>query len=76
MAVAPAWRRAGLASAVVRLLGEAAPARGFDRFTAVYLADNHPVAELLDDAGGRQVIAESLAEAEVLSSEAQSTSAW
>ncbi|MEU5265818.1 GNAT family N-acetyltransferase [Amycolatopsis sp. NPDC021455] len=76
VAVDPAWRRAGLASALVRLLGEAALARGFDRFTAVYFADNRPVAELLDDAGGCQVIAEGLAEAEVLLSEAQSTSAW
>lgn len=82
VAVTPAWRRVGLASALVRLLGEAALSRGFDRFTAVYFADNKPVAELLDDAGGRQVIAEGLAEAEVVLRKAyrrptgQSTSAW
>ncbi|MET8997490.1 GNAT family N-acetyltransferase [Amycolatopsis sp. NPDC004169] len=64
--VTPGWRRAGLASVLVRLLGEAALSRGFERFTAVYFADNQPVAELLDDAGGRQVIAEGLAEAEVV----------
>ena len=66
VAVAPAWRRVGLASALVHLLSEVALSRGFDRFTAYYFADNRPVAELLDDAGGRQVIAEGLAEAEVL----------
>lgn len=71
-AVTPAWRRVGLASALVHMLGEAALDRGFDRFTAVYFADNRPVQELLDDAGGRQVIAEGLAEAEVLLHEAQS----
>ncbi|WP_410642403.1 GNAT family N-acetyltransferase [Amycolatopsis sp. lyj-346] len=65
VAVDPAWRRVGLATALVHLLGEAALDRGFDRFTALYFADNRPVAELLDDAGGKQVIAAGLAEAEV-----------
>jgi GNAT superfamily N-acetyltransferase len=78
VAVTPAWRRIGLASALVQFLGEAALARGFDRFTAVYFADNRPVSELLDVAGGRQVIAAGLAEAEVLlhSDRAQSMRAW
>jgi predicted GNAT family acetyltransferase len=66
VAVTPAWRRVGLASALVHLLSEVALSRGFDRFTEYYFADNRPVAELLDDAGGRQVIAEGLAAAEVL----------
>ncbi|WIY02031.1 GNAT family N-acetyltransferase [Amycolatopsis mongoliensis] len=65
VAVDPAWRRVGLASALVHMLGEAALARGFDRFTALYFADNLPVSELLDDAGGRRVIAAGVAEAEV-----------
>ncbi|GAB3163578.1 hypothetical protein GCM10027258_84160 [Amycolatopsis stemonae] len=65
VAVAPAWRRVGLATALLHMLGLAALERGFDRFTAVYFADNKPVAELLDWAGGKHVIAEGLAEAEV-----------
>lgn len=65
IAVAPAWRRVGLASALLHMLGLAALERGFDRFTAVYSADNRPVAELLDYARGRRVIAEGVAEAEV-----------
>ncbi|MEV6877596.1 GNAT family N-acetyltransferase [Amycolatopsis sp. NPDC051128] len=78
LAVTPDWRRAGLASALVQFLGEAALTRGFDRFTAVYFADNRPVTELLDNAGGRQVIAKGLAEAEVLlrTAQAQSMRAW
>ena len=65
IAVAPAWRRVGLASALLHMLGLAALERGFDRFTAVYSADNRPVAELLDYARGRKVIEEGVAEAEV-----------
>jgi GNAT superfamily N-acetyltransferase len=65
IAVAPGWRRVGLASALLHMLGLAALERGFDRFTAVYSADNRPVAELLDYARGRRVIGEGVAEAEV-----------
>ncbi|WP_284741999.1 GNAT family N-acetyltransferase [Amycolatopsis sp. RTGN1] len=65
IAVAPGWRRVGLASALLHMLGLAALERGFERFTAVYSADNRPVAELLDYARGRRVIAEGVAEAEV-----------
>jgi GNAT superfamily N-acetyltransferase len=65
IAVAPAWRRVGLASALLHMLGLAALERGFDRFTAVYSADNRPVAELLDYTRGRKVIEEGVAEAEV-----------
>ncbi|OXM45423.1 GNAT family N-acetyltransferase [Amycolatopsis alba] len=63
--VLPGWRRVGLASALVRMLGEAALRHGFDRFTATYLADNRPVAELLEEAGARQVIASGIANASV-----------
>ncbi|NKQ51832.1 GNAT family N-acetyltransferase [Amycolatopsis sp. K13G38] len=63
--VAPDWRRAGLATALLRMLAEAALARGFRRFTAVYLADNRDVEELLDEAHGTRVIAKGLAEATV-----------
>lgn len=54
VAVAPAWRRIGLASTLVHMLGRTAVDRGFDRFTAVHSADNCPVAELLNDARGRR----------------------
>ncbi|WIX98240.1 GNAT family N-acetyltransferase [Amycolatopsis mongoliensis] len=63
--VDPAWRRAGLATALVRMLAEAAVAHGFTRFTATYFADNVPVSELLDEAGGKRVIAHGIAEAVV-----------
>jgi len=52
VAVDPAWRRAGLATILVRLLAQAAVARGIHTFTAEYLADNQPVAALLADAEG------------------------
>ncbi|GAB3477593.1 GNAT family N-acetyltransferase [Amycolatopsis cihanbeyliensis] len=60
-----AWRRLGGASALVRMLGEAAAQRGFTRFTATYLAANRPVAELLDDVGAKQVIADGIGEMEL-----------
>ncbi|MFD9890904.1 GNAT family N-acetyltransferase [Amycolatopsis sp. NPDC059027] len=63
--VDPAWRRAGVATALLRLLAEAALRHGYDRFTATYLADNRPVAELLDEAGGKRAIAEGIAEGTV-----------
>ena len=63
--VDPAWRRQGLATALLRMLAEAALARGFHEFTAIYLADNRPVADLLDEAHGRRTIAEGIAEATV-----------
>ncbi len=64
--VDPAWRRVGLASALVRLLGEAALQRGVHEFTAAYLAENRPVAALLAHAdGGRQLIAQGITELNV-----------
>ena len=60
--VDPAWRRVGLATALIRMLAEAALARGIHQFTATYLPSNRPVAELLDDVGGERVIALGLAE--------------
>lgn len=65
VAVAPEWRRAGLATALVRLLAEAALARGITRFSATYLAENRQVAGLLNEAGARQTIADGIAEAVV-----------
>jgi RimJ/RimL family protein N-acetyltransferase len=51
VAVAPAWRDAGLATELVRLLAQAAIERGIHAFTGTYLAENHPVAALISDAG-------------------------
>jgi RimJ/RimL family protein N-acetyltransferase len=53
VAVTPAWRRVGLATALVELLAEAALDRGIQAFSAFYLADNRPVTALLDLVGSR-----------------------
>jgi len=65
VAVKPGWRRVGLASALVTKLAEAASRHGFRALTATYLADNRPVADLLDLAGARRVITDGLADAVV-----------
>jgi len=64
VAVSPAWRRAGLAAALISLLAEAAAKRGIRTFTASYIAENRPVAALVQDAGGLgdQVIEHGIAE--------------
>ena len=49
--VKPAWRRAGLASTMLTILEAAAKDRGIERFTAVYLAENHAAAGVLAGAG-------------------------
>lgn len=49
--VNPAWRRLGLASDLLRLLAEAARARGIRRLVALYLQDNQAMATLLAKAG-------------------------
>ena len=51
VAVDPAWRRVGLATALVRLLAEAAAARGITQFTATYFAHNVDVASIINDTG-------------------------
>ena len=62
--VRPEWRRVGLATALVLLLAQAAVERGFHTFSAAYLAENKPVAALVEDADGlgRQVIRQGIAE--------------
>lgn len=52
VAVDPVWRRVGLATALVEMLAEAALDRGIHTFSAYYLAENRPVAALLDLAAG------------------------
>jgi RimJ/RimL family protein N-acetyltransferase len=58
IAVDPAWRRLGLATALVELLAQAALDHGIHEFSACYLAQNRPVAALLalGDGTGRQQI--------------------
>lgn len=63
--VDPGWRRVGLATALVHLLGEAALTRGITTFTAYSLADNRPVAALVADAGGASFIARGIAQLDV-----------
>jgi GNAT superfamily N-acetyltransferase len=64
--VDPAWRRVGLATALIELLAKAALDRGIREFSACYLAENRPVAALLGlTGGGRQLIHEGIAEAMV-----------
>jgi RimJ/RimL family protein N-acetyltransferase len=58
VAVDPAWRRVGLATALVDLLAEAALDRGIHTFHATYQAQNRPVAALrahARDAGTRVI---------------------
>jgi GNAT superfamily N-acetyltransferase len=64
VAVRPEWRRLGLATVLVLLLAKAAAERGIHTFSASYLAENRPVAALVEDAGGlgRQVIEQGIAE--------------
>jgi RimJ/RimL family protein N-acetyltransferase len=67
VAVDPAWRRVGLATALVEMLAEAALDRGIHTFSAYYLAENRPVTALLDlvGRGRRQSIRQGFAEAAV-----------
>jgi GNAT superfamily N-acetyltransferase len=46
VAVDPAWRRIGLATALVQLLAERAAACGIRRLTATYFANNEPIVQL------------------------------
>jgi RimJ/RimL family protein N-acetyltransferase len=58
------WRRVGLGTALILCLAKAAAERGIHTFSASYLAENAPVAALVEDAGGlrRQVIKQGVAE--------------
>jgi GNAT superfamily N-acetyltransferase len=64
VAVDPGWRRVGLATALIELLARAALDRGIREFSALYLAENRPVAALLRHAvpSGRQLIHAGFAE--------------
>lgn len=58
VAVRPEWRKVGLATALIELLARRALECGITDFTALYLADNRPVAELAREGDARVVIAE------------------
>lgn len=49
VAVAPGWRRVGLATALLRLLGEAALDHCITTFTMVFVVDNLDVGSILQD---------------------------
>jgi RimJ/RimL family protein N-acetyltransferase len=72
VAVDPAWRRVGLATELVGLLAQAALDNGIHMFTAIYLAQNRPVASLLEhtEGTGRTMISQGIAEAAVALDEA------
>ncbi|WP_329267259.1 GNAT family N-acetyltransferase [Streptomyces sp. NBC_01451] len=67
VAVDPAWRRVGLATALVELLAQAALERRIHTFSASYIAENRPVAALLSlaDLTGACAVGQGLAESEV-----------
>ncbi len=52
VAVSPEWRKAGLATVLLRTLAQAAAERGVRTFTGTYLAENRPVEALIDNASG------------------------
>jgi GNAT superfamily N-acetyltransferase len=62
VAVAPEWRRVGLATALVQLLARRAQESGITDFTALFLASNRPVTELAHEAHARVVIREGAAQ--------------
>ncbi|RZU53386.1 RimJ/RimL family protein N-acetyltransferase [Krasilnikovia cinnamomea] len=65
VAVDRAWRRVGLATELITTLARAALDHRIHTFTATYLAQNRPVAALLEhtDAAGRAQISQGIAEA-------------
>ncbi|MGE5827993.1 MAG: N-acetyltransferase family protein [Micromonosporaceae bacterium] len=62
--VDPAWRRVGLATALIELLAQAALEHDIEEFSACYLAENRPVVALLALTGGtgKQLIHNGIAE--------------
>jgi GNAT superfamily N-acetyltransferase len=62
--VDPAWRRIGLATALVELLAQAALDRGISEFVASYLATSRPVAALvaLTNRAHKTLISQGIAE--------------
>lgn len=77
VAVDPAWRRVGLATALVEMLANAALDRGIHTFSVMYLAENRPVAALcaLGNGAGRQLIRQGIAEFAIALDRARITAA-
>jgi GNAT superfamily N-acetyltransferase len=65
VAVKPAWRRVGLATALVRLLAQRAQECGINSFTALFFSQNRPVVELAHDAHARVFVAGSASQLEI-----------
>ncbi|RZU53234.1 L-amino acid N-acyltransferase YncA [Krasilnikovia cinnamomea] len=67
VAVDPTWRRVGLATELITTLARAALENRIHTFTATFLAQNQPVAALLEhaDAAGRAQISQGIADAVV-----------
>lgn len=61
VAVTPAWRHIGLATAIVERLARRASECGITHFTALFLAENKPVEELAREGNAHVVIAEGAA---------------
>jgi GNAT superfamily N-acetyltransferase len=70
VAVDPAWRSVGLATALVRLLAKRAQECGISSFTALFFAENRPVVELAHDAHARLFVADGAARMELSLDEA------
>lgn len=74
LVVDPRWRQAGLGTALVHLLAEAAAQRGIHTLTACYLAKNHPVAALASHAKISRLIKKGVADISVPLSQETRTS--
>ncbi len=64
VAVAPEWRRVGLATTLLQLLARRALECGITHFSALFLAENRPVTELAQLGHARVVIAQGAAQLE------------
>jgi GNAT superfamily N-acetyltransferase len=62
VAVAPQWRRLGLATLLIQRLAQRAAECGIDRFHATFLAQNRPVVELAHEGKARVIIADGAAQ--------------
>jgi GNAT superfamily N-acetyltransferase len=63
--VDPAWRKVGLATALVRLLAQRAHECGIGSFRALFFSENRPVVELAHDVHARVFVAGSASELEI-----------
>lgn len=73
IAVAPGWRRIGLATALLKLLEERAAECGISTITATYLATNRAVTELARAGHAEMLIADGVAEMRAQLPDAETT---